>query len=134
MAESYGATAVDVPADEVDGLGLFDVTVDTSGRADLLAAALRVTGPCGHCTCTAGAVHRSQPVALPVYEMYMNVVTFHTGWVHTRSLLSEPLELISDGVFDPVRIAQRATIGEAVDAFAQPFSKLILTADDVVGR
>jgi threonine dehydrogenase-like Zn-dependent dehydrogenase len=136
LAVGLGATAV---VDVTDGsgasgasgagypdLGHFDVTADTSGRPDGLAHALRSTGPGGVSTCTAGAVHRGRPVPLPVYEMYMHVVTFRTGWVHTRALLAEPLRLVAEGAFDPTSIASIHPFDDAVDAFAEPFTKLIL--------
>lgn len=125
-ATSYGAMSHVVDG-EYDDLGSFDVTVETSGLAEALAFALRSTGPSGVCTCTSGAVHRGSDVPLPVYEMYMNTVTFRTGWVHTRSLLDEPLELVADGLFDPGVIATRVGFDDAPDAFAEPFTKLVFT-------
>lgn len=126
-AAGLGATSVvDVTGDDYPDLGRFDVTVDTSGHPEGLAHALRSTGPGGVSTCTAGAVHRGKPVALPVYEMYMHVVTFRTGWVHTRALLDEPLHLMAEGAFDPTSIASLHRFDEAVDVFAEPFTKLIL--------
>lgn len=124
-AEALGATAVD-PGNGYPDLGLFDVTVDTSGIADGLTYALGATGPGGVCTCTAGAVHRGSPVPVPVYEMYMRVVTFRTGWVHTRALIDEPLRLMTDGVFDPTTIGEVCSFDDAEAAFSEPFTKLIL--------
>lgn len=126
LAADYGATVHRVEA-KFEDLGLFDVTAETSGLADALRFALRSTGPSGICTCTAGAVHRGQDVPMPVYEMYMNTVTFHTGWVHTRPLITEPLQHMTDGLFDPCQIADAATFDDAPAAFAEPFHKLILT-------
>lgn len=110
-------------------LGPFDVTVDASGLSEGLAYALRSTGPCGTCTCTTGAVHRTQPVPLPVYEMYMNVATLRTGWVHTRALLDEPLRLIAGGAFDPTAIAGVHAFDAVEDVLAEPFTKLVFTRD-----
>ena len=104
-AAGYGATAVEAIGPD---LGTFDVTVETSGVADALAAALRMTGPSGVCICTAGAVHRGGDVPVPVYEMYMNPVTFHTGWGHPRSVMDEPVALIADRLFDPLAIPGQA--------------------------
>jgi threonine dehydrogenase-like Zn-dependent dehydrogenase len=123
-AERLAVRAVDA-ADGYPDLGMFDVTVDASGLGEGLVFALRSTGPCGICTCTAGAVHRNLPVPLPVYEMYMNVVTFRTGWAHTRSLIDRPLRLVADGLFDPTAIARTHAFDDAQAAFAEPFTKLI---------
>jgi threonine dehydrogenase-like Zn-dependent dehydrogenase len=125
-AESYGATAVDAVRRE---LGTFDVTVETSGVPDALSAALRATGPSGVCTCTAGAVHRGRDVPIPVYEMYMNTVTFHTGWVHTRSLMDEPQAHLAGGMFDPLAIASVVELDACVEALAEPFVKLVVVRD-----
>lgn len=125
-AAAYGAT-VCVPGDAAfNALEGFDVVVDTSGDAHLLAAAIERVGPHGVVTCTAGAVHRRAPVPLPVYEMYINSVTFKTGWVSTRALVDEPLALAIDGAFDPREIARICSVDDAVEAFAEPFTKLIL--------
>lgn len=126
LAGAYGATAHRIEG-QYDTVGSFDVTVETSGLPDALWFALRSTGPSGVCTCTAGAVHRGHDVPVPVYEMYMNTVTFHTGWVHTRALMAEPLQLLTEALFDPRLIARRSTFDDAPAAFAEPFHKLILT-------
>jgi alcohol dehydrogenase len=126
LAAGYGAT-VHLVERAYEDLGPFDVTIETSGLADALAFALRSTGPGGICTCTAGAVHRGHDVPVPIYEMYLNTVTFHTGWAHTRSLVAEPMRHLSEGLFDPRRIARTSTFDEAGAAFAEPFHKLILT-------
>jgi alcohol dehydrogenase len=130
-ARAYGATAQVVDGDLPD-CGRFDVTVETSGSPEALGFALRSTGPAGVCTCTAGAVHRGRDVPLPVYEMYMNTVTFHTGWVHTRSLLDEPLRLIAGGLFDPRAISTTVPLDDAPDALAEPFTKLFFVDPEAV--
>lgn len=124
MATALGATSVE--AIELDELGSFDVMADTSGTAQGLADAITAGGPHSVCTCTAGAVHRGQPPAVPVYEMYMNNISMRTGWVNTRSLLEEPMARIDDGAFDPTSIATTHRFGDAEAAFAEPFVKLIL--------
>lgn len=123
-AEQLGVRTVDA-SDGYPDLGSFDVTVDTSGLGDGLAFAMRSTGPCGSCTCTAGAIHRDQPVPAPIYELYMNVVTFRTGWVHTRSIIDQPLQLIADKLFDPTAIASVHDVDDAEAVFTEPFTKLI---------
>lgn len=136
LAATYGATSMNGPDDRTatrhpteDDLGWFDVTVDAGGLADGLALALRSTGPHGVCTSTAGAVHRGRDVPLPVYEMYMNSVTFRTGWVPTRSLMAEPLHHLTTGLLDPSRIASAVTFDGAEKALAEPFTKLLFLRD-----
>lgn len=126
MATSLGATPL-AAQDGYPDAGLFDVMADTSGLADGLRYALRSGGPHSICTCTAGAVHRGAPPEIPMYEMYMNTVQLRTGWVPTRALLDQPLARMVAGAFDPTDIAITATFDQAVDAFARPFKKLVLT-------
>jgi alcohol dehydrogenase len=127
LASLFGATAIDeLPSEEHRG---FDVTADTSGTAEGLSHAISAAGPHGVCTCTSGAVHRHAPPPVPVYDMYMNNVSLRTGWVNTRSLLSEPMSTITAGGFDPVAVATTHRLNDAVDAMAEPFIKLILVAD-----
>lgn len=126
LAAAYGATAHRV-ADTYEDVGAFDVTVETSGVPAALAFALGSTGPSGVCTCTAGAVHRGNDVPIPVYEMYMNTVTFpHDRVGPPRSSIDEPLRLFEGQLFDPLSIARMATFDEAPEAFAEPFVKLVL--------
>lgn len=105
----------------------FDVTVDASATRDGLAVALRATRPNGVCTSTSGALHRGADTPLPVYDMYMNAVTFRTGWVHTRPNIPAPMDLIGAGTFDPLRIATTVRWSDAAEAFTAPFTKLVLT-------
>lgn len=48
------------------------------------------------------------------------------SWVHARALLAEPLRLLVEGAFDPTSIASVHRFDDAVDTFAEPFTKLIL--------
>jgi alcohol dehydrogenase len=126
LASGYG---VDQALDTGDGLpeldGAFDVTVDASGNPDALGLALRHTAANGTCTSTTAAIYAAADVPLPVFEMYRQSVTFRTGWVHTRPLMHAPLELITDGRFDP-RPAFDAILpfDQAAERLAEPFTKL----------
>lgn len=123
MATALGATtAGSIGTEEV---GAFDVMVDSSGTAQGLSDAITAGGPHSVCTCTAGAVHRGQPPAVPVYEMYMNNISLRTGWVNTRSLLEQPMARIAAGAFDPISIASVHGFDDAEAAFAESFTKLI---------
>lgn len=126
-AERYGADVLqpdDTRFDEQEG---FDVVVDASGDPGLLAQAVSAAGVHAVATCTAGAVHRGADVPMPIYSMYMNSVTLRTGWVSTRPLIAEPLTLTAAGAVDPTALATTVSIDDAVAAFAEPFTKLILT-------
>jgi alcohol dehydrogenase len=125
-AESLGAESLLVDGDYPDLGASFDITVDASASPEGLAFAIRSTGKSGICTSTSAAVYRGADVPLPVHHMYLNAVTFRTGWVHTRPLMARPLELIASGRLDPAPIARNIPWHEAEAALAEPFTKLVL--------
>lgn len=125
----FGALALDtsegLPDNQLEGD--FDVLVDASGNPDALRLLLARTAPDALVTCTAGAIYAFGEIPFPVFSMYRRSVSFHTGWVHTRTLMEEPLEFIADGAFDP-RVIETAVVGfdQATEALTQPFTKLVL--------
>jgi threonine dehydrogenase-like Zn-dependent dehydrogenase len=127
---SFGACAIDTSAGSLDERlqGRFDVLVDASGNPDLLRLLLTRTAPDAIVTCTAGAIYAFGDIPFPVFSMYRHSVTFHTGWVHTRAVMEEPLALIAHGGFDP-RVIETAVVGfdQAADALVEPFTKLVVT-------
>jgi threonine dehydrogenase-like Zn-dependent dehydrogenase len=130
LATAYGVSeSVDSSGGLPEDLARdYDVTVDASGNPDALRLVLRCTAANGICTCTAGAIYAAGDVPLPVFQMYRQSITFHTGWVHTRPLMHEPLALISEGRFDPtLAITQTVSFDDAPAALAEPFTKLVLT-------
>jgi alcohol dehydrogenase len=130
LAEEYGVThAIDTSAGPPELDGHFDVTVDSSGNPEALGLVLRYTADNGICTSTAAAFYAAGDVPLPVLHMYRRAVTFQTGWVHTRPLMGQPLELIRHGRFDP-RPAFTAVLPfeQAAEALVEPFTKLVFHA------
>ena len=110
-AEGFGAGALDLGADR---LGPFPVTVDASGDRDGLALALASTAPDGVCTST--AIYFGDPVPIPLFEMYLKVVTFETGRVHARPLIPSVLDLARDGTFDPGAVTSRVVAWDDMPA------------------
>lgn len=129
-AARFAAATIDtsIGLPERDALdGGFDILVDASGNPDALRLLLAVTAPDAIVTCTAGAIYAFGDIPFPVFSMYRRTVSFHTGWVHTRPLMTEPLQLIANQTFDP-RSIETAVIdfGDAAAALAEPFTKVIL--------
>ena len=137
IAERMGAESVNLGVTSLESLkagnvldGGFDVTVDASGNPDVLRALIRLTARAGICVSTAGVVYRGRDPQLPVYEMYRKSMTFSTGWVHTHSLIDEPLSLIASGRFDPSPVITKVVPwNEAQDALCEPFTKLIVSRE-----
>jgi len=112
----------------VGNVGMFDITVDASGEASYLNALVMLTGRAGVCTSVMGMLYRGSPLAFPVYEMYRRSITFVTGWAHTSAIMSEPIDLIRRGVFDPMPVTTSIVRwDDAADALVQPFTKSIIS-------
>jgi alcohol dehydrogenase len=128
LAESWGAVSV-TSLQEVGAPPRFELTVDSSGRPEVLAELIRRTASNGTCTSTTASIYRGD-TALPLLEMYRHSITLTTGWAHTRALMEQPLRLIVDGVFDPkAAFTQVADFSAAADALAAPFTKLAFLVD-----
>jgi threonine dehydrogenase-like Zn-dependent dehydrogenase len=136
IAERMGAEALALARTGIDTLkpnldkldGGFDITVDASGNAELLPTLIKLTARGGVCTSTAGVMYRGRDPKLPVYDMYRKSMSFHTGWVHTHSVIEEPLELIRSGVFDPSPVTTTVTDWNgAIDALIEPFTKVVVS-------
>lgn len=136
IAEMLGAeplelseTALDAFATDRKSLaGGFDVTVDAGGSAWMLPKLIAATARAGVCVSTAGVMYRGAAPTLDVYAMYRKSMSFHTGWVHTQSLLAEPLALIASGRFDPGPVTTRVVPwADGADALVEPFTKLVFS-------
>jgi alcohol dehydrogenase len=105
----------------------FDITVDSAWNPQLLTELLGKTGRAGVCTSVAGLLYRGEQIRIPAFQMYMRSVSYHAGWVHTHSVLRQPLDLICSGRFDPSPVIT-ASVGwaDAADALCEPFTKVII--------
>jgi alcohol dehydrogenase len=107
--ESRRATATGFGADVfepgAERLGPFPITVDASGDRGGLHLALASTAPDGVCTST--AIYFGDPVPMPLFEMYLKVVTFETGRVHARPAIPKVLDLAAGGTFRPAEVTSR---------------------------
>jgi threonine dehydrogenase-like Zn-dependent dehydrogenase len=125
LAEALGAQVSEGP---IPGqLGPFPVTVDASMSAGGLGCALRSTGPDGVCTST-GIYLRD--TAVPLFQMYLNGITFRTGRGHARPAIPALIELVAAGRFHPELVTSQVADWEtAPEALADPPRKLVLTRD-----
>jgi len=125
-AAGFGAQALE-PGPE--RLGPFAITVDASGDRAGLALALASTAPDGICTST--AIYFGEPVPMPLFEMYLKVVTFETGRVHARPLIPSVLELAGTDAFDPDAVTSRVVAWEDMPAalVERDWVKLVATRD-----
>lgn len=132
VAERWGAQTIDSAEALPERLPHrdFDVTVDASGNPAALALVARHTGDNGICTSTAGAIYAFGDVPMPIFHFYRRSVEFYTGWVHTRTLIDEPLRLLQTGAFDLTPVVTRTLpFSDAAEALVEPFTKLVFVSD-----
>jgi threonine dehydrogenase-like Zn-dependent dehydrogenase len=110
-AAAFGAEAVEPGAER---LGPFPITVDSSGDPDGLRLALRSTAPDGLCTST--GIYFGDEVPLPLFEMYVKIVTFETGRVHARPAIPGVLQLAACDDFRPEEVTTRVVTWDDVPA------------------
>jgi threonine dehydrogenase-like Zn-dependent dehydrogenase len=126
LAAELGAEAIE--GDPSGPIGPYDVTVDASADPARLATTLRSTGPCG--TCTSIGIYWQNDVAVPLLEMYDRAITFITGSPQARPAIPEVLDLVASGKLAPERITTRVvSFGDAPDALAEPYTKLVMVPD-----
>jgi threonine dehydrogenase-like Zn-dependent dehydrogenase len=128
IAEKFGCDTVDLRDQPLNAIGgSFDITVDAMGDPAGLPDLLRLTGRAGVCTSIAGIMYRKQDIPFPVYDMYRRSISFHTGWVHTHSIIDEPLAFVRSGKFNPSPVNTAVVSWEdAIPALIQPFTKVII--------
>jgi alcohol dehydrogenase len=127
IANELGAEVVEgLPAER---LGPFPVTVDASADAAGLALAVRSTDVDGICTST--GIYFGNEVPLPLFEAYVNGITFRTGRVHARPAIPAALDLIASGRLHPELVTTRvAAWEEAPVALTEgDFVKLVFARD-----
>jgi alcohol dehydrogenase len=130
LAEALGAEPIEAAGQEdLPGrVGPYPITVEANGSEAGLACALRSTAPDG--TCTSVAIHFGAATPMPLFEMYFNGISFHTGRVHSRGVLPEVLELIEAGRIEPERITTDVVPWDAAaEEWARPRTKLIVARE-----
>ncbi|MEM1435758.1 MAG: alcohol dehydrogenase catalytic domain-containing protein [Pseudomonadota bacterium] len=78
-----------------------EITVCAVRSERALRAALHSTRPGGHCTST---TIFAGDAPLPMRELYMRGIHFHTGRVNSAAMLGRAVELIADGILEPLQI------------------------------
>lgn len=130
IAESLGARAIEAKTPP-DRQGSHYITADTSGEPSgaWLATALRSTARYGRCT-SCGVYHGSAPV--PLGAMYAQGVRFTVGWANVQVHMPKVLDLLAAAPrrLDPIHAV--APWDEAIEALAEPPTKLILVRPEAL--
>lgn len=122
IAATMGAHVIDGPLPKK--LGPYAITVDASARPEGLALALRSTEPYG--VSTSVGIYFTPETPVPLYEMFVSGITFHTGRANARTDLPAVLDLVASGTFDPSVVTTHLVGWEdAADALLEHPVKLV---------
>jgi alcohol dehydrogenase len=98
IAESYGARTAEAIEPVHHG---FELAIESTGRVDQLAVALRSLVPEGFCE---SAGNHFRPGELPLLEMYLTGVTMRIARDNVRAHLPAALDLAQSGRVNPRRV------------------------------
>lgn len=124
LAERLGATSEEIK-DYPPKAGEYLVTVDASAQPEGLACAVRSTEPDG--VCTSVAIYFGPETPMPLFDMYLNNITFRTGRPHARTDIRRILDLLASGEVDPTPVQTVVDWEEAPAAWIDPPTKLVLS-------
>ena len=110
-AEKLGASCLEI-GQWPERLKSHDITVDCTNNVEGLAAVLKSTAPYGECT--SSSIFFGGAVSVPMFNLNMRGISFHTGRVNSATGLQRVLELLVSGL-DP----------EAIDPAYWPFEQAI---------
>jgi len=126
LARSLGAEVTDRPPERKTGV--FDIALDAAMDEEWLRAALVLLEPEGVFECP--SIYFKESVALPLFQMAIRGVRFHTGRGNAGAHLPRLLELIADGAIRPELVASEVLDWEsAAEALSDPSLKPIFVRD-----
>lgn len=111
-------------------LGSFDITVDCTNAAPGLQACIRSTAPFG--VCTSASIFFGEGTKIPLGDMYMKGIEFHTGRVNSASQLDRVIELVASGLDPDLIQPQYLDQSDAINALlaGSAGQKLIFLAEN----
>lgn len=113
VAERLGAELLPI-TDWPKKLGSFDVTVDCTNDPAGLQTTIKSTAPFG--VATSASIYFGSGTPMPLGDMYMKGIEFHTGRVNSANQLDRVIQLVAAGL-DPDQIEPLYTHRDnAVDA------------------
>lgn len=105
--------------------GNYGISVEATGTSAGINFAIRSLAPGGVATAVSYYFERRTP--FPLFPMYINSTTFHTGVSHARAAIPEVLQLVQQGRFDPSKITTvRAAWQDAPAAFLEDTTKVVI--------
>jgi alcohol dehydrogenase len=105
----------------------FDIVVEAAGDPVALGFAIQSTAANG--ILTSVAIHLGATTPLPLHQAYYKGITFHTGRVQSRAILSDVAACIACGTLTPGPVTHRiASFADAVDAMDEAGAKIVFLA------
>lgn len=128
VADQLGAESLEV-TNWATRFKAHDITIDCTNNKDGLAAVMKSTAPFGECT--SASIYFGEPVPVPMFNMNMKGISFHTGRANSAAALDRVLELITDGL-DPDKVRPLyVDSDQVIDSFqSAPFSQKIIVEMD----
>ncbi len=124
-AVRYGANVIE--RGKAEPVGLFEIVVDCTTRADSFADAIRFVEPEG--IITSVTYHRDDPV-VPLLAAYRKGVTIKIGRPNVRPPMDELCPLCLRGVFHPHRLTTKfVAFDDAPDAWASDELRIAAVRD-----
>ena len=128
LAADQGATVLAQLPEPDDGG--YDLVIDASGDEALLASAMRLLGPGGHCHSV--GIYFGDATPLPLGTAYMTGTSFSTGRPDVLPSIPDVLRHVQKGAFDPaVVFSDRVAWDDAPEALAQALRKPLLVREPV---
>ena len=123
-AESLGATCL--PIDSwPKRFESHDITVDCTNSVTGLSAVLQSTAPYGECT--SSSIFFGSPIPVPMFNLNMRGISFHTGRVNSAASLQRVLQLVSEGLDLGAINPAYWPFEQAIDALLdEPFSRKVI--------
>lgn len=124
IAESLGATCLPITK-WPRKLASHEITMDCTNNQRGLSTVVRSTKPAG--ICTSGSIYFGADVPMPLSDMYMKGISFHTGRVDSASQLDRVVDLIQSGLdLNKIQPAY-LPMDDAIDALASmPISRKLI--------
>ena len=125
-AAALGADCLPVDSDRwPKRFASFDITVDCTNQTQGLSCVLQSTAPYGECT--SSSIFFGGPIAVPMFNLNMRGISFHTGRVNSAGQLDRVLELVNAGIdLDQINPAYVGFADVAQALVELPFSQKVI--------
>ena len=102
-----------------------DITVDCTNSVAGLSAVMKSTAPYGECT--SASIFFGKPIPVPMFNLNMLGMTFHTGRVNSAADMQHVLDLVEGGLDPDLINPAYWPFDHAIEALSsEPFSRKVI--------